>query len=1456
VLSLATGHDVGYLTGAVGGGREGYYTGAVAAGEPPGLWSGAGAELLGLRGAVDAEQMEAVYTHLLDPRDPASASRATWGEATTLGKAHKSYRSAAEVYAAALEREPDAGPERRAELRANAERSARQAVSFIDATFSAPKSVSVLAVAFERAANDARAAGDEPEAEAWDAHAKAVEDAVMAGAQAALEYLQDKAGYARVGHHGGGAGRWIDAHRFVVAQFLQHDSRDRDPQLHVHQAILNRVLCADGAWRALDSRALHALRGAAAAIGERVMEAHLARSLGVRFETRPDGKAREVVGVRQQVMDLFSSRSRAIGVKAQRVIDAFRERFGREPAPLERTRIAQQATLATRAAKSHRGETEAQRLDRWEAEARTALAGGLAEVVRDVLDRAQDAGPAAAWSERAIVERAVAAVGDARQSWSRHDVLRYLSEALPGHLDLDPHEVRELLEALADRALKEVVLLGGAEPTEGLPAHLVLADGRSAYQDPSGARYATRGQLAADQVLRQAAVRRGAAALTEAEAAAVVARFAESGRELGADQAAALRGVLTSGAAVEVLSAAAGTGKSFTVGALREAWETSGRRVFGLAPSQVAAHVLTEEGLTARNVTDWLGAQRRLNEHRSGEADEGLRLHTGDLVVVDEAGMTSTPDLVAVHERCQAAGAKLLLVGDPRQLAAVGPGGTLADLGEHGIRYELAEVRRFTADWERHASLGLRDGDPAALETYQRHGRLIDGGTAEQTEAAAGRAWLADTLAGRESLLLVSSNEAAARVSAELRAQLVTLGHVTEQGVPLGRQGTVAGVGDLVQARRNGWELKGWEGNTRAPINRECYRVTAIREDGGLTVAPVHGRDQAGGEVLGAPLHLPAAYVAEDLTLGYASTVHAAQGRTVDTAHAVIGAGTDAAAAYVALTRGRERNTAWAVTRAVPEDAPTGQTHEVAPRTARAVLADVLDADRPQRAAPERSALAEQEHQAEAAQSMQKHLDRLGAEVADATAGRTGAWLDRLTAVGVLRDDQRVALAADEAYGSLERLLRTAELAGHDPAEVLENALCARPLDGAKSPARVVHGRIATELRGTLTPRLTSYADLIPAQLPDDTHARLQRLADGADDRRRELGERTAVDAPQWAREALGPVPDETVARAEWEHAAGWAAAHRELSGHTDEADPLGAAPPAGLAEQHAAWRAAHDALHLPETGGDEDELTDGQLRIRVRAMEREETWAPRYVGDELDVAEQAAQRHAADAQVWAARVDTAQDPAEARRLRAAAAAAQAEADALAECVADLDTADTARARWYAATAATRDTAARARGALEARGIDPDDPREQITAAEWLAAHRAEQAAEDAHRQVHDDADLHDPAREADRAATLATEWPQLETAIPDVRDVSQPDAAEHTDPQQPHRVPTVDETAEAVTKAQTALAEIAARRDADAAREAEEATRRDDLTRWSEQDQAIDQGMEWESSDALVIDR
>jgi len=1495
VLSIATGHDVGYLTGAVGGGREGYYTGAVAAGEPPGVWYGAGAELLGLRGVVDAEQMEAVYHQLLDPRDPASGSRATWGEAALLGTTHKNYRSAQDIYAASLKAEPHAGPERRAELRAQADRAERQPVAFLDATFSAPKSVSVLGVAFERAATEARTAGDHRAADAYDAHARAVEEAVLAGARAALQYLQDRAGYARVGHHGGQAGQWIDAHHFVVAQFLQHDSRDRDPQLHVHQAILNRVLCADGLWRALDSRAIHTWRAAAAAVGERVMEAYLTRALGVRFETRPDGKAREVIGVRAEIRELFSSRRHVIGPAAQRLITAFRERYDRDPSALERTRLAQQATLATRKAKSHDGETLGQRLDRWSTQAHAAMRGGLAEVARHVLDLAQQVEPAAAWSPRDVIERAVAAVAQTKKSWSRSDLTRHISDALPGHVGLDPERIPQLLDGLTDEALAEVVATKPEEPTEHLPPEVLLADGRSPYCQPGGARYATSGQLAADHAMRAAAVRRGAAQLTDADPAAVIAQFAESGVELSADQAAAVRGVLTSGAQVETLLAAAGTGKSFTVAALAGAWTQGGRRVFGLAPSQVATEVLTEDGVTARNIARWLGTQDRLDHATPGtpapggsDPDEEWRLRGGDLVVVDEAGMADTGDLSAIQRRCAAAGAKLLLVGDPRQLAAVGPGGTLGDLAERGITYQLAEVHRFRQAWERTESLRLRDGDPAAVEAYARHGRLVAGGTAEQAEAKAARGWLADTLAGRSSLLLVGSNEAAARLSAAVRADLVALGRVEETGVELGRQDTVAGVGDLVQARRNGWDLIGYAGNTRAPINRETYRVTGLRGDGGVTVAPVRGRHpDHGAELLGEPLHLPASYVTEDLTLGYASTVHAAQGRTTDTAHAVLGPGSDTAGAYVAMTRGRDRNTAYAVTTLVAADAPTGTVHDVAERSAAAVLADILARD-PHNAGPgDVSALGEQEQEAQAARSTQRSLERLAAEVARLTAGRTGVLLDRLAAEDMLNGAQRQAVAADEAYPALERLLRTVEVAGHDPERVLRDAVTGRGLDGARFPAQVLHHRITDQLAGQLTPRLSSYADLLPRGLPEQWHTLLTARAEAADQRRRELGAHTAETAPQWAVEALGAVPEDPVARAQWEHKAGWAAAHRELIGHTSDTDPLGKAPPAGQAERHAVWRAAHDALALPDTVGDEHELSDGQLRMRVRAFDREQTWAPRWVGDELDATHQHAAQARADAQIWAARAHTIEDGTERDRLLTDAAAAETKAAELDERAAQLELADEARGAWYAATAVTRDVAARARGALEARGIDPDDPDERVTADEWLAAHRAEQLAEDPHREIHHEAELNDttitrdatltdandaaaarddaarfaaavPSSEPtpadkretrDRAAEVDTDraGSGVETGVLDIRDLSQPDATEHDDVARRRDVPTAADTAAAVARAQAALAEIETRRAADAQREAREAAaaeqinRREELTRWAEQDQAAE---------------
>ena len=193
MLTIASGYDPLYLTRAVATGRENYYLSAVAEhGEPPGIWTGAGCPELGLAvgSQVDNKEMEGLYGAFLDPRD--LSGEATLGRAPSGFDGH-SAKIAARI-AALLAAEPQATPERRDQLIMQALKEQRAAVYFFDATFSVPKSVSLLHASFQVRARQARDAGRDGEAGEWAAHAQAVWDAVMVGNQAMLDYLQREAG--------------------------------------------------------------------------------------------------------------------------------------------------------------------------------------------------------------------------------------------------------------------------------------------------------------------------------------------------------------------------------------------------------------------------------------------------------------------------------------------------------------------------------------------------------------------------------------------------------------------------------------------------------------------------------------------------------------------------------------------------------------------------------------------------------------------------------------------------------------------------------------------------------------------------------------------------------------------------------------------------------------------------------------------------------------------------------------------------------------------------------------------------------------------------------------------------------------------------------------------------------------------------------------------------------------
>jgi AAA domain-containing protein/TrwC relaxase len=1508
VLSVSPGHSPDYFLNAVATGRENYYTGAVAAGEPPGRWYGRGAESLGLTGEVDAQDMTALYEHFLDPRDKAFSDPERWADADTLGHTGRRYQSEDELYAAALAAEPDADAERRAELRVEAGKKTRKNVTFLDATFSVQKSITVLHAAFEakavkahRAAERARdalaaldhgsgagapassASGEaasgasvadapglaeglgaeleaaEAEAQRWGVLRQTVEDAIWAGNQAALEYLSDKAGVARAGHHGGAAGRWVDAHDWIVASFFQHDSRNHDPQLHIHNAILNRVQGPDGKWRTLDSRAVHKLKGAASAVGERVMEHRLTETLGVRFATRPDGKARELVGVAQAVMDLVSTRRQDITAKTRALQEEFEAHFGHAPNALQLDRMQRQATFATRKAKSHDGETVAERLERVDAALRAEIDGGLAEVTEHVLGHADDARKAEVWSQREVTQIAMAELQGTRSGWTDGDLTRAISAALPDDLgDVDAEQIPRLLDRLTAEALPLAVRLNADRPGEDeVPDDLRRADGTPVYQAPGSQLYATPEHLRAERIVAAAAVGRDAPALPSAAVDTFLSELAESGVELGADQRAAIRGVLSSGARVETLVGPAGTGKSYVVGLMAKAWQDDvlwngqQRRVVGLASAQLAADVLADEGLDAHNITRWLNAQDRLDSGSTHPQDLGKALQAGDLVVVDESAMADTADLARIHQVCTEAGAKLLLCGDHRQLAAVGAAGGMELAAQSGIRHELSETRRFAEDWEGAASLRLRDRDQSVLDEYHKHGRLVDGGAAEQAEAAAARAWLADTLDGRRSLLIVDSNEQAATVSASLRAKLVDLGRVAEDGaVPLGLQGTYASKGDLVQARHNAWDLAGYQGNRRGPRNRETFRVVDTGDDGSLVVTPITGRT-TDGEQIDDRLTLPAAYVNEHVALAYASTVHAAQGRTVDTSHAVVSQRTGADALYVGLSRGRQTNTAYVVTRPVGEDAPTGEVNQAAHRSPRAMLAGLLEAEDPQL-----SALAAAAESHAEMESVRTPAELFTDAVEEVTANRAGHWLDEMVADGSLSEQQRDRLAAENGAAALNTLLRRVELAGHDPRQRLVDAVRSRDLDDAKQISSVLHARIAAG--GDLDPVGDTYTDRIPHLDHPQYRTYLTSLAAAADQRQADVGRQTMAEAPQWAVEALGAVPDDDAECQAWQEKAGAAAAHRELVGHDDPADALGPAPKAGQVEEYASWRSGWRALGRPEADRAEAEMSTGQLLVRVRAYEREKTWAPAYVANELAGTRQASDRHRHEATVRRAEAEHADDPDRRAELLHRADDADALAATLDDQTSALDEADLARGEWYAHTAATRSAANRARAELSAREVDRDQVDDRAPTEAWLEAHAQAAESEDPYREIRDEHDLAevDDQRRQDRQKTglavpLAGVAP--EPAPVDIRQETEhvaPDDDQHDEV----RVPSDDETANAVERAHRAIRELRDRQAAEAQHAAEEARDREIAT-WRALDDTRYSGSTRDAAEPTVDD-
>ena len=797
---------------------------------------------------------------------------------------------------------------------------------------------------------------------------------------------------------------------------------------------------------------------------------------------------------------------------------------------IESLALAQQANLETRPAK-HEPRSEAEQRHAWRQQATTVLAGdgtSPREMVTAAVGarwgrtRQRGRDPREDVRPQALATRVLETLEGSRATWQvwhvRAEALRQARAAEVPLAEL-PGYVRDL----EHRVLTQLSVPVGVPPDLREPEVLRRPDGQSAHVVHGSQSYTSKAILAAEEELLGLGLRRDGRQVGPELVEAVLGNPSTAEVVLDLSQAAMVRNLATSGCRVQVALAPAGAGKTAALRALARAWEASGGTVLGLAPTAVAADELGRAtGIHADTLAKHLhqntASQAGTLPRTGPTASWGRGVGPGTLVVIDEAGMAGTRDLADVVRHVAQAGGSVRLVGDDQQLSAVAAGGVFRDLAEqghaHGTTATLTELHRFTDPAEGAATLAIRDGDAAALNHYIDRDRIHTGDPAAATEAAYA-AWAADQQAGMASLLLAATRDTVRELNQRARTDRLDAGQPPGREVALG-DGTRASAGDLVITRRNDRTSRAGDGSWVK--NGDRWRLVAVHPDGAVSV---ERQDHSTRTCAARRLTLSAGYVAEHVHLGYASTIHGAQGATVDTTHTVLTGAETRQALYVSLSRGRRTNHLYVATPETSLDGIGPKVQDI-PVDPHQMLTDILarDGRAPSATTVERGDAAQLLREAALAYQdappvlAQQHL---GPEQMAALDDALERWMPGLT--------------EQPAYPHLRGQLALRWVDGAQPQTVIEEATWYRGkqnLAEAADPAAALTWRIA----GTTPP---SYRDRPLPWLPDvppvlrhqpDMNDYLDRLSARVEDLKQRVADEAkqvgATDRIPWQR-ALPP---------------------------------------------------------------------------------------------------------------------------------------------------------------------------------------------------------------------------------------------------------------------------------------------------------------------------------------------
>jgi Ti-type conjugative transfer relaxase TraA len=627
---------------------------------------------------------------------------------------------------------------------------------------------------------------------------------------AGLSYLEENT-LTRRGHDGlvkEGAG-------LVIATFEHGTSRAQDPQLHAHCLVMNVGIREDETTGAITSKQFYTHKMAAGALFRAELSRGLLDQLGLTLVRKNTWF--EVAEVPEHIIEIFSKRREEI------------EKSLAEKG-FKSTKAAEVAALNTRSVKAHKARAEL--FQQWQEQGK-ALGFGVQEVGMlfgkaqrlDVLGEVQE-----------VVNTVSKAITHSNSTFLQRDAVRLVAQESQGRgIGAD------LVQSIVQGYLKseDVVSLGQSHNEERFTTHEMLQIE----------------EMMMSQVIAMSD------RLTHLVHPATVQTVLNSNAfsTIREEQRKALLHIVERPGAVQVVRGMAGTGKTYMLTASKAVWEMDGYDVRGVCLSGKAVAGLEEAGISSETIAKFLG-------------DKEQKLTDRTVIICDEAGMVGTRQMSQIIDAVNCSRAKLILVGDERQLQSIGAGGAFKAIANRIGQAELREITRQKEEWAREAVHNFADGDAQrGLKAYTERGLLTIGRHRTHAINKIISDWRdgGGTLNPKDHLILAGSNRDVSALN--LKAQKERRLGQALKGDQVKIQGSFCYPGDRIVFTKNSKIFQVKNGMFATVLKVKDQGITVKLDNQQKRVIKL--RNQSDSWKKG--------YARDDITLGYATTTHKAQGATV-----------------------------------------------------------------------------------------------------------------------------------------------------------------------------------------------------------------------------------------------------------------------------------------------------------------------------------------------------------------------------------------------------------------------------------------------------------------------------------------------------------------------------------------------------------------------------------------------